>query len=347
MDHVLNWLWQGSAIALATFAALRLLDRSRAPFRYVLCGIALLAVLALPVVSLLWNRTPAWEAIADTPMPTTPVLAIPIAWWTSGAVIAGLWALWCLICVGRVIASSVAVRRARRQSRPFPAALESRLTFWNEVRGRGRRTRLVVSSGVPAAAVLGWGSPVIAVAPAFVRRLGDEEIDRAVIHEWAHVQRYDDLLNLLQIARAGSGRMAPGGLVARASAPDRAGGGVRRDGRVADRQSQTLRGQPHRHGDAAAGSTSPGVGGRSVFVAHAEDTHPADSVDEYAGDREVVRDPRRRGRRRARRIRARSHACAARRARDAATGGGRRSTAASSRPPDAVGRLGRGSRAVS
>ena len=30
-------------------------------------------------------------------------------------------------------------------------------------------------------------------------RLGDEEIDRAVIHEWAHVQRYDDLLNLLQI----------------------------------------------------------------------------------------------------------------------------------------------------
>ena len=67
------------------------------------------------------------------------------------------------------------------------------------MRDRGRRTRLVVSSGVPAAAVLGWGSPVIAVAPAFVRRLGDEEIDRAVIHEWAHVQRHDDLLNLVQI----------------------------------------------------------------------------------------------------------------------------------------------------
>ena len=199
MDHVLNWLWQGSAIALATFAALRLLDRSRAPFRYILCSTALLAVLALPVVSLLWNRTAAWEAIADIPMSTTPVLAIPVAWWTSGAMIAGLWALWCLVCVARVIASSVAVRRARRQSRPFSAALESRLTFWNEVRGRGRRTRLVVSSGVPAAAVLGWGSPVIAVAPAFVRRLGHEEIDRAVIHEWAHVQRYDDLLNLLQI----------------------------------------------------------------------------------------------------------------------------------------------------
>ena len=255
MDHVLNWLWQGSAIALATFAALRLLDRSRAPFRYVLCGIALLAVLALPVVSLLWNRTPAWEAIADTPMPTTPVLAIPIAWWTSGAVIAGLWALWCLVCVARVIASSVAVRRARRQSRPFPAALESRLTFWNEVRGRGRRTRLVVSSGVPAAAVLGWGSPVIAVAPAFVRRLGDRG-DRSRgdsrVGARAAVRRS---LESPADRRAGTGRMASGGLVARASAPDRAGSGVRRDGRVADRQSQTLRGQPHRHGDAAAGST--------------------------------------------------------------------------------------------
>ena len=36
MDHVLNWICQGVAVAAATSGALRLLDRSRAQARYVL-----------------------------------------------------------------------------------------------------------------------------------------------------------------------------------------------------------------------------------------------------------------------------------------------------------------------
>ena len=44
MDHLLNWLWQGSVVALATFASLRLLGRARAGSRYGLCSLALLTV---------------------------------------------------------------------------------------------------------------------------------------------------------------------------------------------------------------------------------------------------------------------------------------------------------------
>ena len=45
----------------------------------------------------------------------------------------------------------------------------------------------------------GCGRPVIAVSPTLLDRLSDDELDRAVIHEWAHVQRRDDLLNVLHV----------------------------------------------------------------------------------------------------------------------------------------------------
>ena len=61
------------------------------------------------------------------------------------------------------------------------------------MRTRGRRAHLALSRDVGAAAVLGVGRPIVAVAPALLSRLTPDEIDRVVIHEWAHVQRRDDL----------------------------------------------------------------------------------------------------------------------------------------------------------
>ena len=46
---------------------------------------------------------------------------------------------------------------------------------------------------------MGCGSPVIAIAPALVQHLTADELDRVVIHEWAHVQRRDDLANVAQL----------------------------------------------------------------------------------------------------------------------------------------------------
>jgi hypothetical protein len=57
----------------------------------------------------------------------------------------------------------------------------------------------VLSNRVRAAAVLGCGTPVIAVAPTLVGRLEAEELDRVIVHEWGHVQRRDDLANLAQL----------------------------------------------------------------------------------------------------------------------------------------------------
>jgi bla regulator protein blaR1 len=200
VDDLLNWLWQGSVVALATFALLRLLDRSRAGSRYGLCSLALLTVLMLPAVSFVSLLPSTIAAALETTPSSASLVPVPTAWWTSTEMLAILWALWCAASFVRLAAAVGAVRRARHTAQPLPPALESRLTFWTRVRGTARRTRLVISGEVPSAAVLGWGPPTIAISPAFIERLDDEAIDRVIVHEWAHVQRRDDLLNLLQIA---------------------------------------------------------------------------------------------------------------------------------------------------
>ena len=51
MDAVLNWVWQGSVVAVALAVMLRLLERARASVRCALCWAALFLVIALPVLS--------------------------------------------------------------------------------------------------------------------------------------------------------------------------------------------------------------------------------------------------------------------------------------------------------
>jgi len=210
MDHLLNWIWQGVAVAVATFVALKLLDRSRAQARYLLCGTALLVVLALPLNSLLWPHPPLSSATIDAVGNGGPVLIMPNTWWTSGMLLIGLYGLWCAFIAVRLTVAWLSLRRALAATQTFPAATESRLQFWMAMRARGRRTRLVLSPGVATAAVLGCGSPVIAVSPLLLDRLDDDELDRVVIHEWAHVQRNDDRLNILHVAARAIAGWHPG-----------------------------------------------------------------------------------------------------------------------------------------
>ena len=199
MDAVLNWLWQGAVVVLATAALLRVTRSSRAQARYGLAWVGLLSILVLPLVPLLWATVSAHTVPADVPVPVGAVVSMPIGSWASSALLIGLWALWSSVYAGRLAGAMLALRRAKRQCRPVPPDVEARLPFWTQVRTRGRPTRIVLSDSVRSAAVLGCGSPVIGVAPALLDNLEDEELDSVVIHEWAHVQRRDDFANAVQL----------------------------------------------------------------------------------------------------------------------------------------------------
>lgn len=196
MDAVLNWLWQGGVVAIVAAGTLRLLDRASAALRCLVCWAALIVVVLLPLVSFAVAAvSPAAPAVSAT----APLITVPVAWWTSSALIAGAWGIWTAIYAIRFAAAVVVVRRAKARSRLLPPAVDSSLAYWRRVREAGRPARLVLSDRVSAAAVLGCGAPVIAVAPTLVGRLDADELDRIVIHEWAHVQRRDDLANIGQL----------------------------------------------------------------------------------------------------------------------------------------------------
>jgi len=196
VDLVVNWLWQGCVVAVAAAALLRLVDGSAA-HRYLVAWSALGVVLLLPVLSAIGVSSAPALALA---VPSTPVVSMPSGWWTSTIVVLLAWALWSAASGARVALAFARTRRAKARCRPFPPALEARLHHWTSVKSEGRRAALAVSRSVPTAAVLGCGTPVIAVSPLLVRQLTAHDLDRIVIHEWAHVQRRDDVAIFLQLA---------------------------------------------------------------------------------------------------------------------------------------------------
>jgi beta-lactamase regulating signal transducer with metallopeptidase domain len=198
MDAVFNWLWQGSVMTLALGILLRPLARARANVRYVVCWATMLLVIALPGVSWFAANTPVPHVRAV--VPEVAVVSMPDAWWTSSAAMALAWAIWFGVHALRFAAALVAIRRARANSRPFPPDVEARLPHWLRVSCHGRRPALVLSDSVTAAAVLGCGRPTIAVAPSLLTALEPSELDRVLVHEWAHVRRRDDLVHVAQVA---------------------------------------------------------------------------------------------------------------------------------------------------
>ena len=121
MEVLANWIWQGCVVALAAALLLRVLDRSRAPLRALLCWAGLGAVLALPLLPLLGTSAPVATAGG------APPILVPRAWWTSGVAFGGAWALWFTVAALRLARAALAVRQAKRRCGAFPAALEARL----------------------------------------------------------------------------------------------------------------------------------------------------------------------------------------------------------------------------
>ena len=199
MDVALNWLWQGVLVAIATALLLRVIPPTSPQARYRLLWAALLSLYLLPVVAI-GLAAAAPDRASPMPVATPPaLLSLPALWWTSDAAALTAWSLWVLATLTQSLRSLLALRKASRTSTPLPADDQARLQHWNAVRAAGRPARLGVSDAVPAAAVLAGTPPVIAIAPALVSKLSDDELDRVVIHEWAHIQRRDDLSVFAQL----------------------------------------------------------------------------------------------------------------------------------------------------
>ena len=209
MSIALTWLWQGLALAGLTVLLLRLLPHLNAATRHAIWWAALVAVLCIPLVLAAGTVR---HLLPVLPPPVLragvqPALVLPPAPDWVGVLCASAWILTALFGFIRVVHGCCMVRALGHWSTPFDAARERQLPLWSQTRGRARRSaELRISEGLAGACALGFRRPVIVVGRILVERLDDAALDQVVMHEYAHLARYDDWLQLFQaVARAVGG----------------------------------------------------------------------------------------------------------------------------------------------
>jgi beta-lactamase regulating signal transducer with metallopeptidase domain len=209
MDELLLWIGQGTALVVLVSLTVGHSRRISASMRYRLWWMTLVLVVALPLLDTL--DLPGLGAILGFAVPADPLsldLAAvvpqpgPTPSWPTMLLVLGAGA-WIVVNAVRMHVAFAHLDAAKRSCKPFPFVRERQLARWKTARNRGRRATLVLSEHVRAAGVLGLGYPRIAVNADLVSSLSDEELDQLVLHEYAHVQRRDDLAAVAQsIVRA-------------------------------------------------------------------------------------------------------------------------------------------------
>jgi uncharacterized protein (TIGR03435 family) len=213
---LLHFLWQGAMIVTIYAAARKWGTRTLDPNgRYLLACAALAAMALASLVTWIVLRPPAPGGAATFPAPLSAVRTGParslspdlpggaypalpgqflswvVAFWLAGTTAFSL----------RLLFGWMAAERLRyRMVRPAPAEWQRIL---DHLKGRvsvDRPVRLLVSGLLDAPAAIGWLRPVVLVPVGALTGLPPAQIEALLLHELAHVRRYDYPVHILQSA---------------------------------------------------------------------------------------------------------------------------------------------------
>jgi GWxTD domain-containing protein len=205
---LLHSLWEGAAIALALAIVLGIARSSRV--RYASACLAMLALLAsfgVTLYRLMPQETGGPVALgvlslAPRPSPDDlPVSNIGTPWDASDLLpwLAPLWLAGVLLFQLRCVAAWMAAGRVRRIGVcAVPDAWVERL---NSLRARMRMTRpvtLLESCFAEVPVVIGHLRPVILMPVGLLAAMPVAQVESILLHELAHIQRADYLVNLMQ-----------------------------------------------------------------------------------------------------------------------------------------------------
>jgi beta-lactamase regulating signal transducer with metallopeptidase domain len=210
---LLHFLWQGTAVA-ALAAVLMTLCR-RASARYVLAVGALTLMLAAPVATFLFltvsgASAPSKFAPVAQERPTTPgnIAVKASAGFSrlspSRDTLPWLVEAW-LLGVGcfslRSAGGFLLLERERRKqsSTLSPRVLAMCHTLQRKL-GLERAIGYCECAWLQAPAVIGWFRPIVLLPVTALSGLSEEQLQAIIVHELAHIQRFDPFVNIFQVA---------------------------------------------------------------------------------------------------------------------------------------------------
>ncbi len=222
---LMHSLWQGILIGIFAAVALSLLRSSSVRIRYAVSCSAMAAVIVVTAVTtvLVWpdGHRPAkyvsamtgelvgGEGTSDVGAAISRPVPINDAsssnrWWKDPSISRYFFMIWVAGVMLLSFYHFLGWRRARgfvrRGTSPVPTEWQVRFkNLCDEFRVR-RIVALLNSSLVKVPCVVGWIKPAILVPISMFTSLDPSEIEMILVHELAHVRRYDILVNIIQTA---------------------------------------------------------------------------------------------------------------------------------------------------
>ena len=188
-ERVVNAIPGGLLIAAVAWVLLLVVGRQNSGTRFAVWFCALLAVAGLPFISSLSKAAPVTHAVRSE-------IVLP-GFWAVG--IFAVWILIAALATMRIVVGLWKLRRMRSTSLPlttssFPPAIQLVVAQFKS----GRRVTVCRSSAVTVPTAIGFFRPAILIPDWVLQDLSAEELKVILLHEFAHLRRWDDWTNLAQ-----------------------------------------------------------------------------------------------------------------------------------------------------
>ena len=212
---LLHFLWQGALVAVVLWCALALMERRSADARYAAACLALLSMVALPLLTFAHLAVDEYGAIMAQPVFTstsstvacTGATAGPTSWsaYLSSALdrmmpslmlawCAGVFVFLCRLAVGIAVAHGWKLQGIEHA----PAQLQRVFDDLRVRLGVRNAARLVESARVHVPTVVGWLKPVVLLPVGCLAGMSEQQVEALLAHELAHVCRNDYLVSVVQ-----------------------------------------------------------------------------------------------------------------------------------------------------
>jgi beta-lactamase regulating signal transducer with metallopeptidase domain len=185
-ERMLNGMLEGVAIGLFAWILLRITGRRNSSTRFAVWFSALLAIAAVPVLS----------AVSGSAHAGSSAITIPGAWALD---ILFIWAAIAGVLLFRVGIGLAQLRTLRARCTAInPATLDPLLQATLHEFQSVRRVTLCHSDRLQVPTAIGFFKPLVVIPSWALQELSSTELNSILIHELAHLRRFDDWTNLAQ-----------------------------------------------------------------------------------------------------------------------------------------------------
>jgi beta-lactamase regulating signal transducer with metallopeptidase domain len=189
VERLLNCLAEGIAIALFAWLVLRLIGRRNSGTRFAVWFCALVAIALAPFVEVSGTT-------AAMTHPAAAAITMPRAW---SLYLFGAWALIATIGLARVAMGLWHLRTIRTNCKPVdPAVLHPMIGQTLAEFRSVRPVELCASDVLHVPTAVGFFRPAVVVPKWALQELSSTELNAILLHELAHLRRWDDWTNLAQ-----------------------------------------------------------------------------------------------------------------------------------------------------